>query len=137
MTKLFSALCLFSLFLFHPPAFSSGTEEQAFKIKVNITSMADPSFAINTTGSGYDYNVDCDNDGVYDITGATGNAVCHYTTATTYTISISGDFPQIAGCSASASHLIGVEQWGENQWRSMKNAFKSCAYFNELTASDT
>ncbi|MBK8194343.1 MAG: hypothetical protein IPK76_14435 [Lewinellaceae bacterium] len=48
------------------------------------------SITIPTTGSGYNYEVDWDNDGVYDQSGITGNVTHDFGTAGTYTIRIRG-----------------------------------------------
>ena len=65
-------------------------------VKTNNTGVSNStSFTIPTySGSTYNYNVDCNDDGVADLTGQTGNATCTYTTAGTHTIRISGTFPE-------------------------------------------
>lgn len=45
-------------------------------------------FTIPTTGSGYNYNVDCNNDGADEATGVTGNYTCNYASSGIYTIRI-------------------------------------------------
>lgn len=49
---------------------------------------SDTQFTIPTFGAGYNYNVDCNNDGSDEITGATGNVTCEYGSAGTYTVRI-------------------------------------------------
>ncbi len=97
-----------------------------------------PTFASNS----YDYDVDCENDGVYEITGAEGDKSCDYAAPGTYTIRIKdnlghGDgFPRIYfNDSGDKLKLLSVEQWGTGQWVSMANAFRGCSNLDG-TASD-
>jgi len=58
-----------------------------------------------------------------------------YTSAGTYTVKISGQFPKFdGGALFDNDELISVEQWGNIQWESMESAFEDC--FN-LTISAT
>jgi hypothetical protein len=41
----------------------------------------------------YDYDIDCDDDGTFEMTGATTAYTCDYGTTGTYTIAITGTFP--------------------------------------------
>jgi hypothetical protein len=52
-------------------------------------------FNIGTTGGGYNYSVDCDDDGTPEATGQTGDYTCSYASAGTYTIAITGTFPRV------------------------------------------
>lgn len=83
------------------------------------------SVLIPTTGTGYNYDVDWDNDGTFDDFGVTGDAAHDYGTAGTYTIRIRGSFPRIyiKNNSAARDKIISVEQWGDIQWASMSGAF--------------
>jgi len=74
----------------------------------------------------YDYTVDW-GDGTTD-SSVTGNITHTYATAGTYTVSITGTFPQFVAYFGKKDHekLITVEQWGDNQWQSMFLAFRYC-----------
>ncbi len=98
-------------------------------------------FRILTTGPGYDYNVDCNNDGVNEVTGATGTYTCNYgatglnTGAGTYTVRIKDNtglgtgFPRIYfSSSLEGEKLLTIEQWGTGKWTSMRSAFNGCRY---------
>ncbi len=68
----------------------------------NSGPSTDTQFGIPTSAiATYNYNVDCDDDGVDEVTGATGSFICNYTLPGTYTIRIKdnvGDgtgFPRI------------------------------------------
>ncbi|MFN8354778.1 MAG: BspA family leucine-rich repeat surface protein [Spirosomataceae bacterium] len=94
------------------------------------------SITIPTTGTGYNYDVDWNNDGIYDEFGKTGNATHNYGTAGTYTVAIRGSFPRIYfDNSGDKSKLLDVTQWGDVAWTSMSYAFNGCDKLN-ITASD-
>ncbi|MCO6449719.1 MAG: DUF285 domain-containing protein, partial [Caldilineales bacterium] len=88
---------------------------------------------IPTTGGGYNYNVDCDNDGANEATAQTGDTTCNYGAAGTYTIRIKDNtgagtgFPRIYfNNGGDAQKLLTIEQWGTGKWTSMANAFNGC-----------
>ncbi len=90
-------------------------------------------FTIPTTGTGYDYNVDCNNDGVNEATAQTGNYTCNYATAGTYTVRIKDNtglgtgFPRIYFYNTGDRlKLLTIEQWGKSRWTSMNFAFYGC-----------
>lgn len=93
-----------------------------------------PAFA---SGVSPNYNVDCNDDGTIDITGATGAATCTYPSAGTYTVAITGTFPRIAfNNGGDRLKLLEIRQWGTGQWRAFDNAFYGAANM-QLTATDT
>ncbi len=106
-----------------------------FVIEVDTTiagSTTNTQFEINTTGTGYNYNVDCDgaNAGINTATGQTGNYTCNYATPGFYTIRISdnvGDktgFPRFYLASHDDGEKItDLKQWGTGVWSSMGSAF--------------
>ena len=90
---------------------------------------------IPTTGGGYNYDVDWENDGVYDDFGVSGDITHDYGTPGTYQVAIRGNFPRIyfnnfPGTSGSpisdAEKLLSIDQWGDIAWASMNNAFSGC-----------
>ncbi|MBX2929637.1 MAG: BspA family leucine-rich repeat surface protein [Saprospiraceae bacterium] len=94
------------------------------------------SITIPTTGSGYNYEVDWDNDGVYDQTGITGSVTHDFGTAGTYTIRIRGSFPRIYfNNSGDRQKLLDIGQWGSIAWTSMASAFYGCSNLN-ISAAD-
>ncbi len=99
-------------------------------------------FTIPTSGSGYNYNVDCKNDGIFEASAQTGNYTCNYGTAGTYTVRIqdnNGDltgFPRIYFYDGGdCQKLLTIQQWGKGKWTSMNAAFEGCSYLT-LAASD-
>ena len=84
-------------------------------------------------GDAYNYNVDCNGDGVNEVTGATGNTTCSYAAAGTYTVIIKDNtgqgtgFPRIYfNYNTDARKLLTIEQWGKGKWTSMNHAFFNC-----------
>ena len=85
----------------------------------------------------YNYNVDCDNDGIDEAVGQTGDYTCTYPSPGTYTIRIrdnAGDgtgFPRIYfNNSGDKEKLLSIDQWGTGKWASMAHAFSGCANMN-------
>mgnify|MGYP000247615348 CR=1 FL=1 len=73
----------------------------------------------------YNYTVDW-GDGT-PTTVETGNATHTYAIPGTYTVSITGLFPQIYfSFNGDRRKILSIEQWGNNQWVSMNNAFSGC-----------
>lgn len=86
------------------------------------------------------YNYDVDWGDGSSSTGETGDATHTYTTAGTYTISISGDFPRIyfnqGLANRNSDKIISVDQWGSQIWTSMESAFKGCTYLTILATDN-
>lgn len=125
-----------------PPSAAMAATTDYFVIRVktdNTGSSGSNQFIIPTTpSSGYNYNVDLDNDdGTWEYVGITGNTTCIFATAGTYTIRISGTFSHIYFNNAGdRQKLLSVEQWGTGAWTSMENAFYGCSNL-VLNATDT
>ncbi len=86
-------------------------------------------------GETYNYDVDWDNDGVYDDIGVDGDITHDYGVAGTYTVAIRGVFPRIyfngsfsyiTGWSSDYTKIIKIDQWGDIVWTSMEKAFQFC-----------
>ncbi len=89
------------------------------------TTTPNEQITIPTTGGGYLYNVDWgdSNNDVLQM----GPASHTYVTAGTYTVSINGNFPRIFFNNGGDKQKIhSVEQWGDIEWTSMRNAFSGC-----------
>ncbi|MCX6210051.1 MAG: BspA family leucine-rich repeat surface protein, partial [Bacteroidetes bacterium] len=86
------------------------------------------SITIPTIGGGYSYDVDWNNDGIYDTTGITGNITHDYGIAGTYTVAIKGSFPRIYfNNGGDHQKILSIEQWGNIAWASMGRAFMGCS----------
>ncbi len=87
----------------------------------NSSSITIPT-SINYT---YSYDVDWNNDGVFDEFGLTGNATHDYGTPGTYQVAIKGTFPTIKfNGGGDKKKIISIDQWGSNEWQSMEGAFR-------------
>lgn len=91
------------------------------------------------TNYSYNYNIDWNNDGVFDTTGITTSFTIQYPQPDTVTIRISGDFPSIRFgkfTGLDGKKLISIDQWGNQVWKSLESAFAGCENVN-FTATDT
>lgn len=115
-----------------------------FVIIINTTNPGSiaTQFTIPTMGAGYNYNVDCNDDGIDEFTAQTGSVVCDYGLlgAGTYTIRIKDNtalgtgFPRIYfNNEGDKDKIIGISQWGTGKWTSMADAFYGCANLNEFS----
>jgi len=87
----------------------------------NSTSITIPTF----TGETYIYDVDWDNDGVFDEFGLTGDVTHDFGVSGIYTIRIQGTFPRIYfNNTGDRIKIISIDQWGTGVWSSMEGAFR-------------
>ena len=111
----------------------------------NTGTSSDTEFTIPAAlGESYNYNVDCDNDGVDEATGVTGDYTCSYDSAGIYTIVIKDNtgiregFQRIYfNNEKDKEKLIGINQWGTGKWTSMYGAFTGCANLNDAGGAAT
>ena len=113
-------------------AFASSLNDFMITVKTDNTGgSSDTQFIIGTSGEGYNYNIDCNNDSTPEATAQTGNYTCNYASAGTYTIRIidnAGDgtgFPHYHNYYDDREKLLSIEQWGTGKWNSMNNSFYS------------
>ena len=89
--------------------------------------IAGQEITIPISGSGYSYTVDW-GDGEMDTATYTGNAKHEYDAADDYAVRIKGDFPRIQfntdASDTNSNSIIAINQWGNGQWTSMRNAFQ-------------
>lgn len=107
------------------------TDNPGSSNSTSLTLTADPA--------SFNYNIDWDNDGVMDETLASPNtSVTHdFGTPGTYTIQICGSYPYINwDYSDDQQKLISVDQWGDNAWTTMADAFYGASNMT-ITASDS
>lgn len=88
------------------------------------------------SNSSYDYDVDWDNDGVFDEFGITGSITHDFGVVGIYTIRIRGNYKQIYfNHEGDKEKIIDVVQWGTTQWNNLYNTFKGCKNLN-ISAKD-
>ncbi|MDO6519750.1 BspA family leucine-rich repeat surface protein [Zobellia uliginosa] len=102
----------------------------------NPGTSADNQITIPTfLGKIYNYSVNW-GDGNMD-TNVTGEITHTYSTAGTYEVSISGDFPQIYfDNNSDREKILFVNQWGDIKWQSMRSAFSGCTNL-DVIATDS
>jgi len=121
---------------------SSTLDDTYFIITVETSkngSSRENQFIIPTDdGSHYNYNVDCDNDGINEATNILGNYTCSYESAGRYTIVIKDNtttrvgFPHLYfNNEGDREKIVGINQWGTMKWNSMKKAFYGCSNMND------
>jgi surface protein len=123
-----------------------------FVITVDTNEMAGGSladmFLVVTSGGGYNYNIDCNNDGVDEATGVNGDYLCDYgvdglnTGAGVYTVRISDNsgagtgFPRIYFSNGGERlKITSVDNWGTGTWTSFEEAFYGCSNL-QINAGD-
>jgi|GEM_PF-3027024 len=116
----FSAIC--SLFII-----SEGVA-QNFVTTWETTAASETITIPTDPGETYLYDVDWDNDGIFNDTGITGDASNTYLLPGVHTVVIRGTFPKIFFNNAGdKDKIIIINEWGTNQWVSMANAFEGCS----------
>ncbi len=105
-----------------------------FTINTMNPGSANNAFSISVDPGNYTYNFDVDwqNDGVFDNT-YTNSSVHHINTAVghayqapgIYTIRIRGTYPKLHFVH-DKSKLISIDQWGDIQWQSVFDGFRDC-----------
>jgi surface protein len=113
----------------------------------NVGESEDNQFIIPTySGETYNYNVDCDSDGIDENSSVEGNCTCTYDEAGIYTITIKDNasdhsgFPRIYFAhEGDREKIVGINQWGTMHWKSMRFAFWGCSELNATggVAKDT
>ena len=95
------------------------------------------SITIPTTGGGYNYDVDWDNNGTFDELDLSGDVTHDFGVAGAYTIRIQGAFPRIFfNFAGDREKILSIDQWGAGIWTSMESAFSGTSNLS-IPASDT
>jgi len=96
-----------------------GTDKQV------VISTYKNSFGIDY---GYNYNVDCNNDGVFEVKNQSEDYICNYEEPGTYTIVISGVFPIIHfNITGDKNYkILSLDQWGTQELSGMGVSFDNC-----------
>lgn len=93
----------------------------------NNGSSCSQCVTIGTFGSGYYYDVDWENDGIFDDFNIIGNITHDYGTPGTYTVAIKGRFPRFSmNNSQDTAKLMSIDQWGGIYWSTLEDAFFAC-----------
>ncbi len=110
------------------------TEFGSFKFTIKtdnpgVTNSTSFRLYVFTAGYTFNYDVDWEDDGIWDDFGITTSTTDHdYGVAGTYTIAIRGTFPNIYfNTSNDYLKVLSVEQWGDIAWESFTRAFYGCS----------
>ena len=125
--------------LYSPKAAADAINNTDFVFTIDTRKPGSPNtqFVIPTSGSGYNYTVDCNNDGVTEVSGQTTSYTCNYATPGIYTIRIGGAFPWfIVNGRGDRLKLLSIDQWGTNMWKNMRSAFAGAENM-DVKATDT
>lgn len=119
------------------PAFALPADDFVTTWKTdNAGSSNSTSITIPTTGGGYNYDVDWNNDGNFDEFGITSDVTHDFGVSGTYTIRIQGAFPRIYfNNTGDRQKILDVNQWGTGAWSSMGFAFYGATNLS-VSASD-
>lgn len=89
----------------------------------------------------YNFDVDWENDGVFDDTAVTSSIFHQYSSLDTFQIRIRGKYPRMflgrisrgSGFYLSDHNkLISIDQWGDQEWEYVEGAFRGCEYLISL-----
>lgn len=94
----------------------------------NPGSSNSTSITISVCCFSINYDVDWDNDGIFDQFGITRDVTHDFGIAGTYTIAIQGSFPRLNyNGGGDIRKLVAIEQWGNNAWTGMHRAFSGAS----------
>ncbi|MBL4708682.1 MAG: BspA family leucine-rich repeat surface protein [Flavobacteriales bacterium] len=106
--------------------------------QTDSTGISNDSAIFLEVDSNYSYNfdIDWDNDGVFDTLNVTSSILIQYSSPGNYTIRIRGVFPSTyfepsplfptAGIH-DQKKLLSIDQWGTYAWKNLAGAFKGCS----------
>ena len=113
-----------------------------FTVETRIPgSTSDTKFLISTNGSGYNYAVDCNYDGLtFTSTASELNTdyTCEYGLVGIHTIKIMGDFPEIYfdyNRNKDSKKIVSLNSWGNHAFRTLEYAFFNALNL-EINTSD-
>ena len=103
----------------------------------NPGNSSDTSITIPTIENGTNYDIDWNNDNIFDDIGVSGSITHDYGIAGTYTIRIRGNIKGIyINDSGDKEKIISIDQWGDINWTTMTDAFDGAKNL-VLNATDT
>lgn len=117
----FSLMCLTSLS-------QKSSSDFVFTIKTDHAGISNDSSFIFYADTNYffDFDIDWNNDGVFDQFNVQNSISHHYNAPGTYNIRLRGTFPSLKFGLQDSSKLTDVVQWGTQVWQSLDHAFNGC-----------
>lgn len=129
MKQIGSSLILTILLSFSAFSQKSATDF-VFTIKTNNSGLTGTnSFILRTYDRMpyvYNFDIDWNNDGFFEDTSMNSQIIHTYNQPGIYTIRVRGMFPRSNFVSYDNEKLISVDQWGNQVWESMQDAFFRC-----------
>ena len=122
------------------PHLAGLTDDFVFTVDVGTTN--DFTITKHWAASGYNYNVDCDNDQTFEYTGQTGSTTCSYASGGSHTIRVRDNsgvrtgFPAFSYGYTETGELRSVDQWGTSKWTTFYGFIISNSNF-DILATDT
>ena len=130
------AMITTSLFLFLNIALAASTDHFVTTWKTDNPGTSN-STSITVPMVGGPYDVDWDNDGVFEEIGLTDSATHDFGIAGTYIIRIRGNYDSIRiNYDGDRKKIVSLNQWGTQSWNSMESAFRGANYLT-TPANDT
>lgn len=126
-----SILFTFTITLINKTSYAQKSKTDfVFTVKTDNPSGAgsnDSTYNIWTHSSEtYNFDIDWDNDGVFDTLGLSNSISIHYDVPGTYSIRIKGLFPRFSFLGTDRSKLVSVDQWGNQVWTNMERGLVGC-----------
>ena len=118
-------------------SFAAGGDPFIFRVDTARSIVEPDAFRLNGIDNTYTYNysVDCNNDGIAELTNQTGQSICTYPSPGEYEIAITGQVPRLFFNAATYNNkIIDVLQWGDIEWRSMELMFENSPL--QISATD-
>lgn len=107
-----------------------------FTIEVGTPNNGNYDFTVGGYwGYSYNFDIDWNNDGVFDVLGVSRSARHTYSTSGKHSIRLRGRFPKLSFIRYERS-IVGIEQWGTNNWQSLDNLFEGCINLSIYNATD-
>ena len=123
--KLFISVILFFVY---GPIFSGTIPFITTWETTNLGASNDNQITIPTfPGIEYNYTVEWGDGSTSE--GVTGDIIHTYNVPGTYSVNITGVFPRIFfNNTGDSQKIISIDQWGNNEWTSMEDAFNGCSF---------
>ena len=90
----------------------------------------------------YNFDIDWDDDGIFDTLGVNNSILIQYPSPGTYTVRIRSIYPSIYFSSTGffpntvnydQDKIISIDQWGTNPWQNLSSAFLNCSKLTNNT----
>lgn len=86
----------------------------------------------------YKFDVDCENDGIFDFKNQNFTVVCNYKDPGVYTVVVSGIYvaPGHWGNITDEGKILSIEQWGTNKWKHFISGYHEAVNLTTIPQND-